>query len=1265
MKLTISVFCLLVIWGQVEISLADEIINRGEPAAGPAVYSGSLLAGGAFSVQCGDNTFYFTGHYSAPGGKLHPFGIASPGGGEWTVICSGNQITGHCPEYTVVRTVNFTSRRVEISDTITNHRAEPLGLWVRNEVDLSALGNPSIRLAGNPDPAVTEYHSIGNPSVYVSIPQGGLGFIAEDDVFRNQAKLFVHRNDATIFAGIETRVLRLAVGETYTLEWAVYPVAGPDYYDFVNLVRQDWGANYPVLGPWRWGFQTIQDMSVEEIRAFVKHQGIRYFIAHDWVEWEPNPQWGTQRIAFGTDVMSSYWAQRRAYYLENVRKIHEACPDVKVFAYYNSMRESADDTLQRFADGLYNDIAGQYVTKVFSPTTNLNYIMIPTLNNSFGQAMLNVAQQYFDELEVDGIYWDEMEGIQFGKLLFTYNNFDGHSCLLDPQNYTILREAGVGPLASRLFYNEVTRVIQQINGGILLGNGPTGSKDTLRDRVQRMVEVQHNDYFAFEGNLQTPLGYLSTQTSWDDFLRTFGMAMLPGVCIGADLPHDISPHLFPFTPIELHAGYLLGQERIISTHTGNYGWVNDYSLVRVRHFNTTGQLTQVDFSTTLNSEARTAVTLNEKEAIVLERLPVTFEPTEGTSIAQQVRYDEKGLSMYLTAPQGGTLKIGNGDFVLQNDMIVNVRLGSESRTVVVVDHTLNIAVPAAFDDNIFVYTAPAAMINNASFESPVLADGNWPPVPPDGWMVEGSTGYTVGLWNPPSGRFTGCEGSGTPVGGDGANILYLCPKSGSGNNAIVKQTLAFPFQAGTYTLTAAVGTANGFTAAENNRLVMMQGSTQLSWTSIPQAQIPVGSFVDKSVTFVVPENSSYIGLPITIMLFSSVTSSSARMTCFDHVRLEFTPEEEDFGTVIFESEFVGVTGEDIASLPEWSTGATYSAATRTIEGNTGKFHGDGGGAWYNSSIRADKSSGGARNFNPISEVGNRFEHTVVAVDSTDPFYGSLHRSWVGPQPDATASAFNLIGERLCCDMVWNPATNAVTIYLRVINSTTTAVNTGIVAQTLTTTADLDDGDQIRLALQVRDSGSGKDVRIAYRAPRPWSEWISSAWVNPTSSSYGTNAFASDWKNRWSNNTYFYIETSCRDDGYIRYPSTTWIDDVVVMGDAEVVNIPGDANGDGKVDVGDLGILAANYGGTDKRWSQGDFNGDDKVDVGDLGILAANYGRGTSGADFNTDYANVFGTTADDASEDAENIDSSLCSSLGPPLIAGLLLATLILAKLKE
>ena len=59
-------------------------------------------------------------------------------------------------------------------------------------------------------------------------------------------------------------------------------------------------------------------------------------------------------------------------------------------------------------------------------------------------------------------------------------------------------------------------------------------------------------------------------------------------------------------------------------------------------------------------------------------------------------------------------------------------------------------------------------------------------------------------------------------------------------------------------------------------------------------------------------------------------------------------------------------------------------------------------------------------------------------------------------------------------------------------------------------------------------------------------------------------------------------------------------------------LPGDANGDGKVDINDLTIVLTNFGQTGTTWSQGDFNGDGHVDVNDLTIVLSNFGT-TDGA----------------------------------------------------
>lgn len=124
-------------------------------------------------------------------------------------------------------------------------------------------------------------------------------------------------------------------------------------------------------------------------------------------------------------------------------------------------------------------------------------------------------------------------------------------------------------------------------------------------------------------------------------------------------------------------------------------------------------------------------------------------------------------------------------------------------------------------------------------------------------------------------------------------------------------------------------------------------------------------------------------------------------------------------------------------------------------------------------------------------------------------------------------------------------------------------------------------------------------------------------------------------------------------------------------------IPGDINNDDIVDVGDLGILAANYGITEGATrAMGDINNDGAVDVGDLGILAANYGKNTTNMadsmsdniDYTVDCNKVFSAASESATTTAKRYnvntnEGASCSDVGLPLIMGLSLMGLMIVKL--
>lgn len=556
-------------------------INRGERAGGPAKYTSAVKPDGGFTVTVGKRTWKFNSAFSFPNAGFNYFSAEEerPASGqpEWKVQTTREDggdfvVSASGREYSVRREIKHTSRKIEISDAITNKTSEPLGLLVRHEMDMSGLENAPVRLAGSTDPALSEYFSPGNPSVHVTAPDHTIALLCEDDVFRNQARLYV-RDGSTPVAGLRTEMLRLAPGETYRLQWSVYPVASQDYFDFINLVREDWGSNFTVEGAWWWGFNpdAVLKMPMEELRANLLRQGIRYAtIGGGWVDGTKD----RKRIGFGVGVLDSYWDDYRRRVREAGDKLREAVPGLKVMAYYDSQRDTSEGGAERFKDSQLTNTRGEQLSTEWSGQFSLTYSTVATLENSYGKAMLDVARRYFDEMKLDGIYWDEMENVAFGVPLLTYNIFDGHSAILDPKTYTIVREVGNTGLLGEAHRLAVIDIVKE-RGGVLLGNGPTGTKALLRTGVQRMVESQHNDYWTYEGNLQTPLGYISGYTAWKNYRRVLSMAALP-VAIGIHQEHDISRHLFPFTPIELHYGYMLGRERIIALHDGNYGWDGNF-----------------------------------------------------------------------------------------------------------------------------------------------------------------------------------------------------------------------------------------------------------------------------------------------------------------------------------------------------------------------------------------------------------------------------------------------------------------------------------------------------------------------------------------------------------------------------------------------------------------------------------------------------------------------------------------------------------------
>ncbi len=594
-----------------QVGVAQHRLNRGEPGAGPAPYQAALFPRGAIQFDVGGRrvvinssfTFRTPASICSRGAASRPAGLVTRPHLE-AVDARGTTTRLH-------RELQATATKLAVVDRITNlHADQPVGLMVRHAAALAGL-EPEIRLAGDGDPAVNEVHAPPNPSVHIGLGEVGLGILAEDDVLRNHAVLFFEPESGE--AGLRDEQLMLGPGETRALRWSVYPVASPEYYDFINLARADWGANLTVDGAWMFfSPEPILAMPSADLAARIQAQGIRYAcLWGGWVDRLADPK----RIGFGTEVLSDYWADYRRRIKESTAKLHAAAPGLKVLIYYDSQRDTYADAGERYPDSKLIGPDGGHHSTDWGGRYSTTWSMVATADNSYGRRLLEVVDAYFTELGADGLYWDEMEATGYGAPLLTYGQPDGVTCRLDPRTFTIERQMG-----NQVLLGEGHRLAviarARAHGGTVMGNSPCFTRGMLTAGVQRMVEIQHNDTWVYQGHLSTPLGYASGRKDFGNLLRALDFGTLL-VGTQTDYPYQTGPYLYPFTPVELHPGYLLGLERIITRHSGRYGWPGETVPCTVYRFNVEGKL--ADRIEAVAGPERLAVEVGEGELVVLVR----------------------------------------------------------------------------------------------------------------------------------------------------------------------------------------------------------------------------------------------------------------------------------------------------------------------------------------------------------------------------------------------------------------------------------------------------------------------------------------------------------------------------------------------------------------------------------------------------------------------------------------------------------------------
>ena len=666
----------------------EKIVPPLPPVAAPVRYSFELCAGGGFRIGLNGESYPVESGYSFPRvGENRLLAVdARDRKGErgWnvevrTVDASTYRVVAGGKHYRINRLIELQPSRVLIKDTITNLTGADLGIMLTNHINVQ--GKQGVR-------AVAPAGS--NPPGFVCAKDHGLGILPLDDVYQVQQRTYASDRKC----GVRSDVFGLAPRASYTLEWAVYPVGTADYYDVVNAARKDEGLDNRTVGGCLAITHSGKWLRESPPKELVELGGVKCASSGCVTHIADDPGISIEGIEF--IQYPKECAALKNTFIETKRRF----PGIKVMFHVAHSLYATNKPEELFADSriiarsgkheMYGNFSG-YFTEERRAQGYAWYPYYPTMNNSFGKAMLKSVDVMMDEIGTDGVFGDGLinsygpaSGSYPTVFGFTYGEWDGHSVEIDPGTKTVRRKMGAMALLSR---DAVIAYIRKINskGGLAVINHMNVVPRTFaRENAIYCAETNDGDHRCAGLHLApTVIGlahpdkFRSVQSIYDDIRGKLSWGALYFYYWWGGAGHlthkMITTEMYPITVTEIRSGTIKGKQRIITLHSGVYGWRGDKCLHCAVLCDARGRLVPNDFLTTVDrSGVRTEMAFRENEMAVLKKIPITLDASAPVNLSVR-QYDANGIRIVLNGRGDTQLVIKTGDFAVTPGAAYNVK----------------------------------------------------------------------------------------------------------------------------------------------------------------------------------------------------------------------------------------------------------------------------------------------------------------------------------------------------------------------------------------------------------------------------------------------------------------------------------------------------------------------------------------------------------------------------------------------------------------
>lgn len=520
-----------------------------EPGTNPVPAFNVTESANPIKLNFNNRTWEVKSQYSTPDGK-------------W--VTASNAFFKH------TREIKKLTEGIEVVDKFENLTKEPLPLMQRHEARIN--GNNLLfymnGLEAIPGGGLT---SSFNCTSYGGSEQGGIGLMPLNTEFRIHAENYISGKDSIGLCDDQTVI---PGNGSITQRFVVIPTKKASYWDFLNPLRKILGANFKIDGSMSFfGQQNFykNNWTTQEIEILLNRKNSKIVgfnipcLTKDGKYWVTNniPHWAFASLYFEADN-------------SDIRKYSKIIRTIKptplLLAYFHSQNDNSETAEKVYQDARVIYKNGKQAT--YGGRTEWK-IFFPTMTNEFGKMLSGNLKRIFDELEMDGIMWDE---INHAGVQYHYGTpWDNCSGDIDKGTHKLITLKSSVCLLQLPWQEKVITEMKSQNKYIITNGYALGLEKFKMPGNTETAQISN----CARMHIWTPIQLGHHSSDIKNTLDCYRQ-MLEGLdyaCVyywygaNVNVTHNtLTDHMFPLTPIELHKGYIIGEERIITKVSGLFGW---------------------------------------------------------------------------------------------------------------------------------------------------------------------------------------------------------------------------------------------------------------------------------------------------------------------------------------------------------------------------------------------------------------------------------------------------------------------------------------------------------------------------------------------------------------------------------------------------------------------------------------------------------------------------------------------------------------------